>query len=321
MPFSRNPAQHKHRYLAVGAVSLGLILLAGVFYAGPIGEALSQLRKDASAASVLANKRGTVQPAVESVRVELADGSFLTLDNLPASLSQNIQRVGVDGTTEASAQTLAQLAQQLMERGETETANELKTLSNSIYQLASHQRAVNGFLSLSNPTEPPDASFKQVLRDHSAWLAECEIGSPGCVTHQDVQHFFQTPQSQKLASAFFSDMEESQELGSGVEFVKVSVNYIHLTQNPFLQKNPAVHELVDTLVDQTRLTHFVFSSALCKVSRMDSLPISHIQDHVIEHIQEHEAQRTAQSPTTCTDESGVRLLNGQCHLNNDLAIQ
>jgi hypothetical protein len=83
-------------------------------------------------------------PLLQNYKLQLEDGSTLTIKGLPASISKSIETIGVSGTTEELLASFVKLIDQLLlENKITPTeANTLKTLANKGFTLSANQRVI-----------------------------------------------------------------------------------------------------------------------------------------------------------------------------------
>lgn len=83
-------------------------------------------------------------PGASTVSVTLNDGAVLTLQNYPSNLSQAVETVGADGTTDLLVANLRSLAKQLKDGGKIseDQFNHLNNLANQGHSMASLQRSI-----------------------------------------------------------------------------------------------------------------------------------------------------------------------------------
>lgn len=131
-------------YLLPGAIVGVLIITFGITLL-PDFKKFIQISSNAKSTAatetqVSLNTLGS-NPTLKNVQITLSDGSVIEFENYPSSVSQSIEAVGVNGTTELLLANMESLIRQLQDQGKLteEEANLIKGLANRGHELAEVQ--------------------------------------------------------------------------------------------------------------------------------------------------------------------------------------
>lgn len=135
-----NMAEYLLPAMLVGGVVLagiaGLVMPTFESNSGKLFQGTKQLASDGSQ-SIQTRTMGK-NPSLQPLTFQLADGTSITLDDFPASMSALIETEGVNGATEKYLNAMRELADKLLVEGKiTESeANQIKLLSNRGFDMA-----------------------------------------------------------------------------------------------------------------------------------------------------------------------------------------
>jgi hypothetical protein len=135
-----NMAEYLLPALLIGGVVLvgiaGLVMPTFESNSGKLFQGTKQLASDGSP-SIQTRTMGK-NPSLQTLTFQLPDGTSITLDDFPASMSALIETEGVNGATEKYLNAIRELADKLLAEGKiTEAeANQIKALSNLGFDMA-----------------------------------------------------------------------------------------------------------------------------------------------------------------------------------------
>jgi hypothetical protein len=306
--------------LADYAVPTALILVALVIAIIQLPSTLQGAVRD-SVKGVLSHnaiqtKRFGANPFVERLQIQLADGSFITVDDYPSSLTNSIETVGTDGTTENLANILRQLAEAARGNGDEETANQLAELSNNVLAHAAYQRQTNLYLGQFKDGQITNQVVGDYARNTLNFQTSCFIGTAGCVSVHEFMAALPNEQARLEGFGQLSPEQQQGRQGFGADVAKMMVLNAKAQEKPFLKNNPAVSQLVQRLVIDSSQIHAHFSSALGEIQRNPSLSPQHLEDRVRGYTGGHDASTATQQngEQVCHTGGGTRLVNAQCPL-------
>jgi hypothetical protein len=306
--------------LAEYAVPTVLILVALVIAIIQLPSILQGSLKDSVKGALNSNsvqvKQFGTNPFVERLRIQLADGSFITLDDYPSSLTQSLETVGTDGTTSNLAQVLKQLAEQIRDKGDAETANQLAELADSMLELAGFQKLTSNFLMQYDGQRPPEEAMRAVMESAGQWGSGCQLNMSGCITREAILTHAQTDSQRAIADQLFRPEAYSGNggvQGSGIQFAKVGLQYMKASERPIIRDNPALKAFVNKLVISTTEIHSRYSAGFSELYNYRTLTSGHVENRVREVTQGAEANTVTRNngETTCAS-GGTRVINDSC---------
>jgi hypothetical protein len=254
-------------------------------------------------------------PRRETLRIQLADGSFLELTDYPLALADSLETVGTDGTTEQLANLLKQLAVQLNAKGETTTANQLSDLANSILNLASYQRKTSQMLDQYAGKRPPDERLMAQWNQEAAWLTGCDTRIAGCISRDQLLSAVPPAQRAWAELTFYPQSQFSSEYGgAGKEYVKVINTLTELLERPFLKDNPNLTRLVSNLTAHATGIHAYYSIGISEMRENPQATTNHVHERVYNGTQVLDAEVAThrKGGQVCQAGGGARLVNDQC---------
>jgi hypothetical protein len=107
-------------------------------------------------------------PYTQIIQITLADGKTIELDNYPTDIKSLVETLGPNGTTDLLVDTLQQLAQKLLAKGEItqDQANQLSNLANSGHNLARFQAFFEDAAAKSGNDSKAFAKIVKPLAEH-----------------------------------------------------------------------------------------------------------------------------------------------------------
>lgn len=243
-------------------ILLSLPMLIGAFQQGAPGLFSSKggIQQDKS----LISRPMGQNPLMSSVALSLADGSEITIDEIPNDLAMSVETVGADGTTDLLASAMTQLADKLLQAGQItpDQANAIRNLSNAGHDMGLIQKMIDNQVNLchSDVNCLMKANFKwkgqNLVYPDMAML----MGAGGHSSEVDTALYHLTPQNKQnlivntsqtnVSDISYFGSQNSTYMGSAMK----SLTDSFLTaQNSGALKDPAVKSLVDKMTSQIML--------------------------------------------------------------------
>jgi hypothetical protein len=207
------------------------------------------------------NKRQlTIKPMgqfspLQSVSIRLEDGSEIKLNGYPVQLKQSLETIGTNGTTDALADTLLSIAQQLLDQNKItpDEFNKIRAVSQKGHQIAAIQR----FIEDRSQTKTALSDFRsaftyggQSYKDPYSFIVSLDIASQVQYdAHPDNQTQFKrlTPPEQELAVSLLKTSFKPDYIGNAqYELLKTA----SIVQNENVLKSPILQSVFQNLVGQ-----------------------------------------------------------------------
>lgn len=182
----RQPGQSMTEYALIGALVALLAIPAMLFLGGHLSGILGGMVSGGKDTVQLANTVPAIQATDEDAPskpaastgeaaqavIGTAKGTMLIIANYPEKLSESVQTVGANGTTELLASQMAEMARQLVSTGELteDQYDKFMMLANQGHRMAEMEKLVeNAFKTTSKPS---DLQKRNIVFDGYVYSAE-----------------------------------------------------------------------------------------------------------------------------------------------------
>jgi Flp pilus assembly pilin Flp len=301
----------------------GCIIAVSIIALTTLGGNLNRFFQDAiqNIANESSGQPGTVGALITSLgpsavassqTIRLTDGTIFKINRSPQSISQDVENLGTDGGTLKRLNTLDQLITSLRIQGKEDEANQLQGLSNSGHQLAQAQKLLKDIIQ-----ETQNDTFKFTHQgvtfrgQHFSNASEfaTTLGILGGVGDEKISQ--NNPEIQKalkeeLVPFFDSRKNTSDFITTGTLLTSFVQEYVKAKENPFLQNNPEVKNLIQELTQEILLTSDAVEGSV-NLTLANKQPLSSIQGMISDTLQQTEQSSihtNAKSQTICKTGNG-----------------